>query len=190
MRGQGDLSGRRKWLFREIGCGGGGLLVKFFTRCGLTLNLVRTQYALVQEPPVGTLPVSLPAKVAFLVVGALLGIGGGFVIAGWFDWSTPGLGVALAVAAGLCVPAAVVTLLLYGGVRKRWPMWSPVAVLLGTGLRMMVAVVGVFLIGDMVARHGTSKELFGRWVAYSYLVTLVLECGLLVAAERRAGGTP
>lgn len=94
---------------------------------------------------------------------------------------------AVVVATGLCLSTATATLALADVVFRRAPELGPVAVLAGTAARMAVAVVGVVLLGEAVARAGTSQTQFAAWVAYSYIVTLALECGLLMAGSGRPG---
>jgi hypothetical protein len=132
------------------------------------------------------------AQVTILAAGSVVASGVGLVVAGWQGWTWPGAGLAVAAATGVCLPAAVATLLLAEAVRRQTPQFGPVAVLAGTAVRMVVAVVGVVLLAGEVSRHGTPRDQFARWVAYSYVVTLAIECGLLMAAEGRTspGASP
>lgn len=127
-------------------------------------------------------------KVVVLVAGAVVGAGAGLLVAERFGWAS-GSGAVLgaAVATGLCLPAAVATLLLAETVFERAPLLGPAAVLLGTGMRMTVAVVGAFLFGGVVAAHGVPHGQFANWVAYLYIVTLALECGLLATGRQQPG---
>lgn len=127
-------------------------------------------------------------KVVVLVAGTVVGAGAGLLTAERFGWAS-GNSAALgaAVATGLCLLAAVATLLLAETVFERAPLLGPVAVLLGTGMRMTVAVVGVVLFGGAVAGMGVPQDQFANWVAYLYIVTLALECGLLVTGRQQPG---
>ena len=130
----------------------------------------------------------LVVKVAALVTGAVAGASVGLVSATGLGWaagfdSLP----AVAVATGLCVSTTAATLVLADVVFRRAPGLGPVAILVGTAMRMAVAVVGVVLLGELVARAGTSRTAFAGWVAYLYIVTLALECGLLMAGSGRPG---
>ena len=91
------------------------------------------------------------------------------------------------IAAGLCLSSAVATLLLADAVMRHAPDLGPAAVLMGIAVRMAVAVVGVVLMGDVLASRGESRTAFAGWVAYLYVVTLAAECGLLIAGVRRIG---
>ena len=51
---------------------------------------------------------------------------------------------------------------------------------MGTGVRMAVAVVGVLLLGEVLTKHGAPRDEFAGWVTYLYIVTLAIECGLLM----------
>ncbi|AWM39678.1 hypothetical protein GobsT_19690 [Gemmata obscuriglobus] len=88
----------------------------------------------------------------------------------------------------MCVTTAVATLVFAEKVFERAPLLGPMAVLLGTGMRMTVAVVGVVMLGQALKPHGIPPDQFARWVAYLYIVTLALECGLLMTG-RQSGGT-
>lgn len=112
------------------------------------------------------------------------------MVAERFEWASgTGAALAAAVATVLCLTTAIATLLLAETVFERAPQIGPVAVLLGTGMRMTVAVVGVALLGEALKRHGVPPDQFARWVAYLYIVTLALECGLLMTG-RKPGTTP
>jgi hypothetical protein len=130
------------------------------------------------------------AQVLILSAGSVAGAAIGLVVANWLDWGNSVLPVAVATA--VCLSSGIATLVLADVVFRNLPQFGPVAVLVGTGLRMTVAVVGVFLFADVMERHGTPRDRFAGWVTYLYIVTLALECGLLMgtAAGRRAGETP
>lgn len=128
-------------------------------------------------------------KAVALIAGGVIGAGVGLFASEQFGWGASREAVpAAAVATGLCVTAAVVTLLFVERVTERAPQLGPVAVLLGTGMRMTVAVVGVVLLGELLRRYGTPLDRFARWVAYLYIVTLAIECGLLMIG-RQSGAT-
>lgn len=80
----------------------------------------------------------------------------------------------------VCLPAAVVTLVVIERVAARLPEFGPVAVVVGTGLRLCWAVGWVVLVGDLAESWGTTKGRVAEWVTAFYLVTLALEVGLLV----------
>jgi hypothetical protein len=88
--------------------------------------------------------------------------------------------VPAAAAAGLCLPPAAVTLLLADLVFRRFPDYGPVAVMVGTAFRMVVAVVGVVGLGGLMSRAGVDPDRFAGWVVFLYLTTLVTESALLV----------
>lgn len=96
------------------------------------------------------------------------------------------------IAVGLCLPAAMITLVLTGEVWGRWPDYGPVAVLVGTAARMGAAVGGVWLVGPAASEAGVTRERLAVWVAVLYLITLVIESALLVrgalARDRRPAG--
>lgn len=126
------------------------------------------------------------AKVVILIAGAIVATGFGLVTAVALNWGDEqSLLAPAAVATALCLSTAVATLLLAEAVFQRAPQLGPVAILLGTGMRMAVAVVGVTLLGELLAQHGTPRDRFAGWVTYLYIVTLAIECGLLMSGAAR-----
>ncbi|MBP3953815.1 hypothetical protein J8F10_00685 [Gemmata sp. G18] len=113
-----------------------------------------------------------------LTTGAIVAAGIGFVSTGWFASQPPVLTVVTAT--GLCLSSAVATFLLADAVFRHTPQFGPIAVLMGTGVRMAVAVVGVLLLGEVLTKHGAPRDEFAGWVTYLYIVTLAIECGLLM----------
>ncbi|MDY3556369.1 hypothetical protein R5W24_005534 [Gemmata sp. JC717] len=128
-------------------------------------------------------------KVAALIAGSALGAVIGLALAEQLEWASgTKTALAAAIATGLCVTTAAATLVFAETVFDRAPLLGPVAVLLGTGMRMTVAVVGVVMLGEALKSHGIPPDEFARWVAYLYIVTLALECGLLMTG-RQPGAT-
>ena len=84
------------------------------------------------------------------------------------------------VAVALCLPPAMVTLILVEALRRRAPAVVPFAVIVATGLRMGVAVIGVLLFGEMLAQDGVSRDRFSTWLVCVYLLALAVESSLLV----------
>jgi hypothetical protein len=125
-------------------------------------------------------------KVVALVAVALVASGVGLVATGWPFNPTPLLPAS--VAACLCLSSAIATLLLIEVVQRVSPGLVLVAIMLGTILRLGVAIVGVVLLGEVVARFGVQRESFALWVVYLYIVTLIAECGLLVRGMRGRSG--
>ncbi|AMV26952.1 hypothetical protein VT84_21300 [Gemmata sp. SH-PL17] len=122
------------------------------------------------------------AKVAVLVAGAVVAAGIGFVVTGWIASQPPVLTVVAATA--LCLSSAIATFLLADAVFRHTPQFGPIAVLMGTGVRMAVAVVGVLLLSEALAKYGTPRDEFAGWVAYLYIATLAIECGLLMYGSK------
>ncbi len=84
------------------------------------------------------------------------------------------------VAAAVCLTPAVPTYILAEVVWRRRPMYGPLAVLTGTAIRMMTAVLAVFSLQGVLAERGVDRERFAAWVAFLYLITLIVESVLLV----------
>lgn len=121
-------------------------------------------------------------KVVLLVVVTLAAFVAGLIVAGWPADSSSLLPAMVALC--LCLSTAIATFLLVEVVLRISPGLGLVAIVLGTLLRMVVAILGVVLLGEVVARYGVQRELFARWVAYLYIVTLIAECGLLIRGLR------
>jgi hypothetical protein len=83
-------------------------------------------------------------------------------------------------AALLCVIPAAVTLHAATWVRRIVPNMVAAVVLVGVGVRLMAAVVGVFVLAPTVKANGGSPAGFAEWVAVFYIVTLAVESGLLI----------
>ena len=81
--------------------------------------------------------------------------------------------------------------MLADAVARNTPDFGPVAILVGTAMRMTVAVLGVVVLGEALGRVGVGRERFANWVAFLYLITLTIESGLLIRGRNtRAGAAP
>jgi hypothetical protein len=88
--------------------------------------------------------------------------------------------VAAAVAVGLCWPVAVGTLWMTRRLAARHPLGGVIGMLLGTMIRLVVAVGGgmaVYFLTDAVRGAGLG---FWFWLLFAYLAALVAEVVLLV----------
>ena len=85
-----------------------------------------------------------------------------------------------AAAFGLCVPPGVVTLVLANYLIRSSPLGALLALFVGTAVRLVVGIGGaaaVILVGGVDDSPGRVAFLF--WLLFAYLVTLVVETGLL-----------
>ena len=89
-------------------------------------------------------------------------------------------------ALALCLLPAVGTLRLTELAAGHWAA-TPV-VMAGMGVRMVVAVVGVLVLGERADEYG-GRERLGGWVAGVYVLTLAAEAALAVHAVRAADPT-
>lgn len=102
----------------------------------------------------------------------------------------PGHVLPAAVAVALCLPPALMTLIVVEAMQRRFSGAVPAVVILATGLRMGVAVVGVLLLGGILVRAGVSRDRFSAWLTCVYLLVLTIESGLLVAGAGRKTPQP
>lgn len=134
--------------------------------------------------------VGAAANVAVLIAGVLLGAGVGLIAAECLGWAGVSTLLPVAVATGLCLLPSTATMLLASAVFRQAPQLGPVVVMLGTAMRMVVAVVGVVLLAEVLARYGVPRNQFAGWVTYLYIVTLAAECAVLIAALGRTNPEP
>ncbi|MFM8271525.1 MAG: hypothetical protein ACKODX_04240 [Gemmata sp.] len=132
----------------------------------------------------------IAANLIVLTVASLSAAGLGFVVVLLAGGSVAAVPVVLATT--LCLAPAGITLVFAELASKRLPDFGPAAVMIGTAMRLGAAVIGVVVFGEAMEQFGTPRERFAQWVAYLYLVTLVVECGLLInrARQIRSGATP
>lgn len=112
-------------------------------------------------------PVALLAGVAFAGFGVGLAI-----------WGTGAI-VPAALGLAITLPTAAVTLVLVRIVWHLRPDAGPVAVVVGTFLRMVWAAGVVFVLRGRAAEFGTTPEAIANWTAGMYVLTLAAEAALL-----------
>ena len=108
-----------------------------------------------------------------LIGGTLAALAGVVVFVGGEAISPAVLAVAIT------LPPAVATFLAVVRVVRRWPLSGPAVVMVGTGFRMVVAVVFVALLRGKAAEFGTTPTALAQWTTGFYLLTLVAETVLL-----------
>ena len=120
--------------------------------------------------------------VALLAAAAVAGFGLGVLIRGTQAAVPAGLGLAIT------LPVAAVSLVLVTRVWQFRPDAGPVAVVAGTGLRMVWAMGVVFVLRGPAAELGTTPEAIANWTAALYVWTLAAETLLLwwLLADRPA----
>jgi len=79
----------------------------------------------------------------------------------------------------ICLPVALLTLVLVLLVSRRWPLFGPLSALVATGLRLGWAVTAVYLLRKWAESYGTNRTTLAEWTTGFYLVTLLVETALL-----------
>lgn len=82
-------------------------------------------------------------------------------------------------AVAVTLPAAAVTLMAVLRVWRLKPEVGPAVVMAGTFIRMAVAVGAVVLLSDRATEFGTTADDLRLWATVFYLLTLMIETGLL-----------
>jgi hypothetical protein len=109
----------------------------------------------------------------------LLLIGGPLVALAGVVLFAPTAATAATLAVTITLPPAVVTYLAVVLMSRKRPEAGPSMILAGTLVRMLSAVACVAVLQDRAADFGTTAAALTQWTTGFYLLTLVLETGLL-----------
>ena len=117
------------------------------------------------------------------LIGGTLAAWGGVA---FFVAPTASSAATLAVA--ITLPPAVATFLAVVKACRRWPTAGPTVVMIGTFFRMIVALAFVAALRGRTAEFGTTPDALAQWTTGFYLLTLILETGLLYSILSRPTG--
>lgn len=85
----------------------------------------------------------------------------------------------------ICLPMAVLTLLLAERLARISGQAAIVAIVLGSGVRLMAVLGAVGILVEEIVAQGMARERFLNWTTTAYLVTLAAESGLLIVTLRQ-----
>lgn len=81
-------------------------------------------------------------------------------------------------------PAAIATFALTRWMMKQHPLGALMGMMVGIGVRMLITVAGGLIIFLVTDRYRPCPLCYWIWVLLAYLVTMVLETGLLVRSTQ------
>lgn len=115
-----------------------------------------------------------------MAVSLVILVGGTLLAwAGVLLFGDDGAKTAATLALAITLPPAVMTLLAVVKVSRWSAKAGPTSVLAGTFFRMVMAVGAVALLRERATEFGTTATALAQWTTAFYLLTLVLETGLL-----------